>query len=144
MALLAAGAAFLPGCGEPPEARVARHPARGRVLYKGQPLGGAAVALHPVDDAKYGKDVPRPSSRTGEDGKFQLTTYEANDGAPAGSYIVTISSAPKARREGGILNDPKSPIATDVLKGRYLDPKKSKLKVEIKEGENDLAPIDLQ
>jgi hypothetical protein len=142
--LLFAFATLLSACEQTPEGRVPVHRVTGQVTFKGKPLPGAVVSFHPVDDAKYGNDVPRPQGRTNEEGKFQLMTYAADDGAPAGSYVVGISSMPKPRTETGLFNNPKAPLPTDVLKGRYIDPKKSNLQAQVKEGENELPPFELK
>jgi len=124
-------------CDGTPEGRVPVHPVSGEVQFQGKPLVGAVVTFHPEDEAKYGKDVPRPTGRTNQDGKFELTTYGLADGAPVGSYLVAISTAPQPRTETGLFAK-KSPLAVDILKGRYREPQKSGLKAEVKEGSNQV------
>jgi hypothetical protein len=63
----------------------------GTVTYNGQPVADASVALMP-DNAPgslpgQGKGA---FGRTDSDGRFQLMTYEASDGAIPGSYKVTV------------------------------------------------------
>lgn len=135
---------MLPACNGTPEGQVPVYPVSGQVQFKGKPLSGALVVLHPTDDAKYGSGVPRPSGRTDEKGQFLLRTFSLDDGAPAGSYRVSISSVPERRSENGLFSNPKVALPTDVLKGRYLDPKKTSLSAEVKEGENTLPPFDLK
>jgi hypothetical protein len=59
--------------------------ASGKVLYKGEPLDDALVLYQPTsgDTAAHGK--------TNAEGKFVLSTFGENDGAPAGSYKVVIT-----------------------------------------------------
>ncbi len=145
LALLALSA-LVPAC-DPgrPAPRYAAYPVKGTVLFQGKPLAGALVSFHPVDESHFGKDIPRPTGRTDDAGRFQLTTTTADDGAPAGSYLVAVAALSRPQNEGSVLPDPKAVLAkADVTKGRFLDPKKSGLKAEVREGENDLPPFELK
>jgi hypothetical protein len=131
--------AFVPlACGGPSEERVPVHPTSGKVTFEGKPLPGALVLLRrPDPDPK----VPSPTATTTADGSFILHTYEPDDGAPAGDYLVAISTAPTATKSGPSLKKVERPI--DHLKGRYADPKTSGLKATIKPGSNTLEPFVL-
>src|SRR5262245_11865951 len=77
------------GCSSGSE-RVPVFPVRGQVFYQSKPAVGAVVILNP-QDASLGERLPmRPNGKVEADGSFQITTYETNDGAPAGEYKVTI------------------------------------------------------
>lgn len=78
---LAVGCAML-GCNRSDQP--ATNPVRGTVTYRGQPLAGAAVTFmaEGASRAAVGK--------TDGAGSFQLTTYEPNDGAVAGTHVVTV------------------------------------------------------
>jgi len=54
-------------------------------MFQGKPLEGALVLYHPVsgDTSSYGT--------TDADGRFLLTTFGDNDGAPEGSYKVVVT-----------------------------------------------------
>src|SRR5262245_38294847 len=109
---LAVGA--LGGCGG---ARTTVYPVTGQVLVKGKPADGAFLVFHPTGGGH--KDTPRPYATADAGGTFRLTTYESGDGAPAGSYRVTVVWRPK----------PKSTIEAegpDRRNGRYGDAAKSK------------------
>ena len=58
--------------------------AEGRVTLNGKPVEGATVLFSSkqLKLTAYGK--------TDKTGRFQLTTYESGDGAPAGHYQVAI------------------------------------------------------
>jgi hypothetical protein len=120
------------GCGD---GRVTVYPTSGQVFVKGKPAEGAYIVFHPQDggDSK----VPRPYATTNAEGKFQLTTYELEDGAPAGNYKVSIVWRPM----------PKSQLEAegpDRLGGKYSNPASSGLAVEIgKEPNNTLKPFQL-
>jgi hypothetical protein len=111
------------------------YPVHGQVLYEGRPVPGAQVILHPLTDDD--KEHPlRPTGQVADDGTFQLTTYTAADGAPEGSYAVTVSLLKKpANVEGD--------FARNVLPARYEKPQSSPLKVEITRGSNELQPLQM-
>jgi hypothetical protein len=116
------------------------HPAEGKLLYKGEPLGGALLTFHPkgVDDVT----LIRPTALTRPDGTFTVTTNDKN-GAKAGDYIVTVicselpPEAKKGLSTGGV-------DAVDKLKGAYANRDNSQINVTIKSGPNQLEPIDLK
>jgi hypothetical protein len=147
--LISAGAV---ACNEVVPGRVPVYPARGKVLYKGNPLQGALVVFEPVGATAQGDSSAniagqlRATGRTGPDGSFQLRTYQGNDGAPAGLYLVGVSSVPQ-KSEGNLFSSApaaKSKSNPDVLRGHYADPKTSGLKAEVKAQDNELPPIDLK
>lgn len=83
----------------------------------------------------------RPFGITEADGKFQLTSVEKGDGAPAGQYKVIMQWPAQSRepsRDGGLQMGP------DRLQGRYMNLDKSQFNVEVKSGSNDLAPFELK
>jgi hypothetical protein len=110
------------------------YPVRGKVLYLGKPTPGARVYLHPRDEANKSAGV-RPSGTVQEDGSFRITTYRTDDGAPAGSYAVTVVWMDHGKRGD---DDGKS-----RLPDRYASPTTSKLTVEVKETDNDLDTLHL-
>jgi hypothetical protein len=116
------------------------YPVRGRVLYEGKPAAHALVVFHPLADAGKGAVLPR--GQVGADGTFTLTTYDANDGAPAGEYAVTVewwlSTATTRTREG----DGTPPV--NRLPPRYARPQTSGLRVKIGEGDNQLPAFQLK
>ena len=57
-------------------------PVSGQVFFDGKPTPGAIVVFFPVDDPDQIR--PHPRATVDRDGNFKLTTYRANDGAPAG------------------------------------------------------------
>lgn len=136
----------VPACDSgPPAGPLPVQPVKGQVLFGGKPLAGAQVTFHPVDETKMGTSIVRPTGQTDDDGRFQLMSYTSGDGAPVGSYLVTVNGLTRPSSEGNVLPDPKRPPPrADVLKGRYLDPKKSGLKADVKEGENVIPPFGLK
>jgi hypothetical protein len=116
------------------------YPVRGRVLFDGRPPAHALVIFHPL--GAEGKKAARPSATVGSDGTFTLRTYDANDGAPAGEYAVTVewwlSTATSASHEG----DSTPPV--NRLPSRYARTKTSGLRVRVGAGDNQLAPFQLK
>ena len=65
--------------------------AEGTVTLNGKPLSDAHVWLLPKEkNHQEAVLVVRPQGRTGRDGKFVLTTYLQDDGAPAGEYDAIV------------------------------------------------------
>jgi hypothetical protein len=68
---------------------------RGQVFLGGKPAYKAVVWLHPTEPGVAG--VPRPHAAVAEDGSFAIGTYKLKDGAPAGTYRVTVCWRQPAR-----------------------------------------------
>jgi hypothetical protein len=64
------------------------YPVHGQVLLEGQPVRGAVLVFHPLDDAD--PNAVKPRAFADRDGKFKVSTYRTEDGAPAGRYAITI------------------------------------------------------
>jgi hypothetical protein len=87
-----ATAIALVGCSKPQQPWEKVYPAGGVVKYRGQPLSGAVVTLIP-EEADFPSSV-RPTAVTDDDGAFEVGTYSADDGAPAGKYKVLVLHYP--------------------------------------------------
>ena len=112
------------------------YPVQGMVTVQMKPAKNAVVVLRPISPGPL-KDL-LPHAEVSPDGVFRIGTYAANDGAPAGDYIVTITW-PASR------TDPKTGdvISEDLLMGRYNHPAKSQWTITIKPGNNELEPFRL-
>lgn len=127
-------AVVLVGCSsEKHDGRKAVFPVRGKLLVDHQPAPGAMIVLHPVNAAAQSE---RPFGKANSDGTFELTTYEGQDGAPAGEYVVT------AEWQFSADKDAPGPWP-NALPPQFADPKRSELKVTIAPGPNDLQPLSL-
>ena len=126
------------GCGAD-DGRIKVYPAQGKVLVKGQPALGARVVFYPTTSDVDGKKLPTPAGDTDASGKYVLTSYKPEDGAPAGDYKVTVVwlEPPPANAQG--IFDQK-----DRLQGRYSDPQTSPLKATVPEGGGEILPFELQ
>lgn len=88
--------------------------------------------------APHALGSPLPHGEVDADGRFRIGTYDTADGAPAGEYAVTITWPETKADPGG------GEVTTgDRLGGRYSDPAKSKWKVQIRDGTNELEPFRL-
>jgi hypothetical protein len=119
------------GCGD---GKAPTYEVTGRVLVKGAPAQGAFLVFHPKETSE--KTVPRPFATTNSGGEFKLTTYESEDGAPAGSYRVSIVWRPV----------PKSTIEAekpDRLGGKYSNPATSGIEATIPKEPTTLEPFKL-
>lgn len=123
-------------CGKSDDGRTPVYPVTGKVVVNGEPANNAQVFLHPQDASLK----LFPHGRVDSDGSFQLSTYELNDGAPAGDYRVTIvwqDPAPPG-------SAPDAPQGPDRLKGNYRDVARSKLRAQVEEQANELEPFNIQ
>src|SRR5262245_33937637 len=131
-ALLFLGTLVLAGCGKG-IAVPSTVPVSGVVKYKGKPLQGIRVTLHPQTGTAKSEFIP--SGQTGPDGKFTLSTGAPGNGAPPGSYLVTF--------EKPELSSAAVETEIDAFGGKYSDPSKSKWTITIEKGENSLPPFEL-
>jgi hypothetical protein len=125
--------ALMVGCGADPN-RPETFPVRGQLFVNGRPAEGARVVLHPKNGESFDQRGSRPQGTVGADGSFELTTYGEADGAPEGTYEVSIFwlANPDAVNPG-----------PDRLGGRFSVPGESGITVEVGPGENELDPIRL-
>jgi hypothetical protein len=126
------------GCGDDGD-RIQVYPVEGKVLVNGQPAQGATVALYPTSSALAEARLPPPTGTVDANGEFRLTSYESNDGAPAGEFQVTIVwPEPPPPNPVGVFEQ------KDRLRGRYANPQTSKLTATVEAGGGELPPFELQ
>lgn len=111
------------------------HPTRGQVFFEGAPVAGAHVVFQAADSKD--KRPVRADAITEGDGSFLLSTYTANDGVVAGEYVVTVVW----RRP---FTDAAGRPGPNQLPARYAQFATSGLRVTVKEGPNELPPLNLQ
>jgi hypothetical protein len=112
-------------------------PVRGKVLYQGQPASGARVGFVSLDDPL----ALKPQGQVAADGTFQLSTYELDDGAPAGHYVVTITwPGPNPRSNGEGDEETQGP---DRFRRRYSNAQTSAWKIEVTGQPQELEPFKL-
>lgn len=127
--------AVMPGCGPSGPARLPVHPVSGSLTFQGKPLANALLVLHPKT-----KDPERPFSaraQTDANGAFKVTTYDQDDGAPAGEYAVTVQYYQLVGQGGSFEPGP------NVLAPKLSTPETTDITVRVAEGPNTLAPIEV-
>lgn len=127
--LAISGLAAVAGCSEP-VATEPTYPASGQIVRGDRPIHYAAVVLHRRDDADG--QSPKPRGTTDSQGRFQLTTHQAGDGAPQGTYTITVEQWATVRPDEGPRNQ---------LKPKYASPQTSGIEVTINAGDNQLPTI---
>ena len=105
----------------------------GVVLYKGQPVENAEINFYP-------KDGHPATARTGPDGRFVLTTYNANDGAVPGTHTVTVQLFPAEALPG---METQSTGAAEIP-AKYGSPSASPLTVQVKPDEDNDLTLELE
>jgi hypothetical protein len=108
------------------------YPTSGIILVNGEPAGGASVIFHHIDDWGEARSIV-PMAIAGEDGRFVLSTYAQDDGAPAGEYRVTVEW-PSFRLKK---------VGPDKLNGKYAKAETSGLTAVVNKGNNELPPFEL-
>ena len=128
-------ALLLPSCGD---GRKKCYPVSGKILVDGKPALDCFVYLYPANPADgEGKDRTIPLAMTDETGAFSLSTYDTNDGAPTGEYVVTFTW----RERSGLLKNQYE--GKDRLNGKYASPDKSTIRLTIEKKPTDLPPYEL-
>src|SRR5262245_3357070 len=137
--LLAFAALLAASCGRSDFHKV--YPVKGKVLVNGQPAGECIVTLNRTFDDNHPRRVTH-YGMTNEHGEFQVTSYNAGDGAPEGEYIVTI----EWRERSGVLKNNFEGI--DRLGGAYAKPDQTKgqqgFKITVGREPLELPPFELK
>jgi hypothetical protein len=122
------------GCGKAETKTVPVFPVEGVITFKGQPMPGAFVTLHPKAPSP---DVPAPRANVGADGAFKLTTFAGGDGAPEGEYVLTVLWYKPVQQGTDIVAGP------NVIPNKYTKAETSDKVIHITAGPNTLEPIRL-
>lgn len=104
------------------------HPVSGTVMISGKPLPDADVRFVAVSDGKVA-----PRGKTDSNGKYTLSSFAVDDGAPVGKYkvLVTISVVKEGDEYEAEPDFSKSPVNM-----KFGSPKTTPLEAEVKDGEN--------
>lgn len=122
MLLVLAVPIVVTGCGSGRPQTVA---VTGTVTYKGDPVENAAVVFF------KDKGAPPATGQTDASGVFTLTTFEPNDGAVPGEYVVTVAkveSAPEVEGDGRIPPPQSDKPPKSLIPVKYSEPNASDLK----------------
>lgn len=124
------------GCGAAEGERVQVFPVTGLITQGGKPLAGAQVVFHPKNPAD--SRTPVAQGRTDEAGKYQLTSYETNDGAAAGEYAVTVQYYPLIKNGESFSPGP------NVLPPKLATPETTDLKATVAAAPTEVPPIEVK
>jgi hypothetical protein len=122
----------LSGCSGGAGDGLEKYPVRGSVLVNGEPAGKLVVTFQNADPKAPG-NAANPIGMTDDQGHFELSTNDINDGAVAGEYRVAF-----------FWPSDDGPLPTDRLGGLHGDASRSKHKVRVEPKENDLEPFRLE
>lgn len=148
------GVALFVGCGSDEDHQDV-HKVSGVITMNGAPVANAIVTYSPKEKQ------PVAMGRTDSKGQYALTTYDANDGAVAGAYVILVSKSgggPDTKSEsamhdalssgkgvGNMHAAAKSGGASDsLLPQKYGVPNKSDLTATVKTNEDNKFDFDLK
>jgi len=133
--LLAVGATLglLAGCSSSDSVKL--FPVEGELKLNGQPLAGAQVVFHPQVGAV---NVPPARAQTDASGRFKLTTFQTEDGAPAGTYSVTVEFFPLLRQHDEFV------AGRNILPPKYASPATTDLRIDVAKGPNKLTALEIK
>lgn len=124
------------GCGDGGPKRLKVHPVSGKITLDSAPLPNAMVVLHPKDKSNPLAIAAR--AQTDAEGNFKVSTYDVNDGAPAGDYAVTVLFYKATETADGIVPGP------NLLSPAIATPETTDIQVTVAEGPNELKPIEVR
>jgi hypothetical protein len=115
------------------------NPVKGTLLYHNKPLPDATVTFHLV-----GADIQTipATGFTEEDGSFVLMTGD-KEGAQAGEYKVTVVCQEESKTKLKKFSLGEKPETKDRFRGAYASKDRSRITETIKNGTNELPPINL-
>lgn len=114
-------------------------PATGKVLVDGEPAAGANVLFFP--QSSESSNVA--SGATDANGQYSLIS-NLEPGVAPGKYKVTVTwpEPPKPGARLSVMEDAKDP--PDLLRGKYADPNRTQLSVEITSSTTEIPPLELK
>ncbi len=116
------------------------YPVKGKILVNGQPANECQIYLNRTFEDKHPIKAT-PSGLTDKNGEFQITSYQTNDGAQEGEYVVTI----EWRERSGLAKQDFEGV--DLLGGAYAKVEKTKslpgFVVKVGQQSLELPPFEL-
>ena len=136
--LLAGFAAFaMVGCGS-----TASHPTvapvSGQIKLNGQPLAGVEVNF-------FAEKAPRAATgKTDSEGKYQLTMFQANDGAIPGKNMVTVTMPTEAVSMDQMMSGKPTAAPAPKFPSVYSNPSSTPFSYEVQSGSNVNVDFDIK
>ena len=108
---------------------------KGTITYNGKPVRSAAVNFMMEGSPRAASGV------TDDNGNFQLTTFDTNDGAPIGTHKVTVTqinlqTAVNMTPLELATKGPPPPPKNGLIPAKYLEMKTSPLQFTVEPGQN--------
>jgi hypothetical protein len=131
--------ALAAGCGGAQSSRLPTAQVTGHVTYRGQPLSHGLVRFIPM---QAGEGIRVAYGIVDERGRYRLSTYGQDDGAPLGKYRVTIESRKESSPEASVAKrmTPQGLVPAQQMRSlipeRYLQADKSGLTATVEAGGN--------
>jgi hypothetical protein len=111
-------------------------------MVDGKAADGAMVFFVPANPTPETENL-RPAGKADAAGKFNLTTIDVGDGAPAGEYKILIQwPSPMPVADDG-RDGRGARMGPDRLKKKYYNLATTPLSVTVEEKSNDLPPFEL-
>jgi hypothetical protein len=126
------------GCSDGPKEKPV-YKVRGKLTYRDKPMAKALVSFYAL-----GGDRSTPAHATAdENGRYVLHTYRADDGAPAGDYVVTVywpAPRPKPLPKNELIDpvDADQLDTVDRLKNQYSHAASSQLRTRVEPRDNEI------
>lgn len=114
----------------------------GELFYNGEPAKHVIVLLQPVDEAVRAEVWPQgfPKANVAPDGKFEIGTYEAADGAPAGEYFILVIPTSGALGEAPV-GDSVKPVAKSGPGNQFSSPERPAGRCVVETKENNIPRL---
>ena len=141
----------MPGCGGcrggvAANLRKPVFPVSGELYFDGAPAKHVMVVLHPADPGVKAEVWPigYPKATVNADGSFQIGTYEQQDGAPAGEYLILIIPTDGALGEPQrMAGDSPRPKAAAGPGSRFSSPDRPAGRLVVEDKENKVPRLSL-
>jgi hypothetical protein len=122
---------------------VATYPVAGSVKIDGRPADGAMVVFVPTATSTQA-ERKRPFGVADAEGRFRLTTFVQDDGAPAGQYKVLVQWPAPNQQADDQRSGRRGALGPDRLGGKYFNLENSTLTAKVEEQSNELPPFELK
>lgn len=112
-------------------------PAKGKVLYKGQPLKFGGVLFQPLKgEVAHGEIQP--------DGTFTLYTHFEGDGAIVGQHLVSVTCYEGQNPQAGGSAEKERTLGKLLIPEKYTNCESSGLKFEVKPSTDNEFTLELK
>ena len=125
--MLLIAALLIAGCSSGNEFPTAK--VTGKITYRGKPVPTGTIMFVPEGN------MPTATGEIQPDGTYQLTTYDANDGAVLGPHAVSITAIEEQK---DVLPAQRSGTPEPIVPAKYMSHTTSGLTAEVKDEPNSL------